>query len=424
MGEGGNPPVVRLVDPADPNIGDPYVYGAERIFTASVDQIATLEFYLDDTLMQTFPNVTEASQPFQIPLLGVHMVRVVARNENGSGENYWTWSIFVTPPEITRIDPAEPEVTDKVNASRLFKARSNQYAIIRFYLDGELKQESPVPTQNASYRHEPAPLGEHVVSVVATNTNGSGQNHWDWNVKECFSEGATKCIGYDLFECVNGRWTLKEANSVQCGYPITPVLPTDCEATHESEIALCMLEQNTIHTSSCVNCRKGRLKAYSVAIPGVALCPSFGGSCWAECCFSTDPVSLPQQFHIIVCIKMNGRVYMSVGGIEASLKVFVEIPTLNISETIFEEDLCQQHGHPLPQINEKIWNHEIIYRSTSVYNVGGGLHRVKVRVRGRAVTATAGDDDIHEGSCVSAEFNEDFAGDGYVEIIGVYVKEY
>jgi hypothetical protein len=64
-------------------------------------------------------------------------------------------------------------------------------------------------------------LGEYVVSVAATNTNGSGQNHWDWNVKECLSEGATKCVGYDLFECLNGRWTLKKANAVQCGYPAT-----------------------------------------------------------------------------------------------------------------------------------------------------------------------------------------------------------
>lgn len=107
---------------------------------------------------------------------------------------------------------------------------------------------------------------------------------------------------------------------------------------------------------------------------------------------------------------------MSVGGIEASLKVFVEIPTLNISETIFEEDLCQQQGGLLPEIDEKIWNHEIIYRSTSVYDIGGGSHRVKVRVRGRAVTTT-------ENTCVASEFNEDFNGDGYVEIIGVYVKE-
>jgi len=88
MGDIAYPPVVTLIEPEDPDIGDPYVYGAERTFTVSVDQIATLEFSLDGTLIQTFPNVTEASHPLQIPFLGVHMVRVVARNENGTGENY------------------------------------------------------------------------------------------------------------------------------------------------------------------------------------------------------------------------------------------------------------------------------------------------------------------------------------------------
>ena len=61
-------------------------------------------------------------------------------------------------------------------------------------------------------------------------------------------------------------------------------------------------------------------------------------------------------------------------------------------------------------------DHETIYRSTSVYDIEGGSHRVKVRVRGRAVTTT-------ENTCVASKFNEDFNGDGYVEIIGVYVKE-
>ena len=190
--------MVTLVEPEDFDVGDPYVYGTERTFTASVDQVATLTFYLDGVLGQTFPNVTEASHPFQIPFLGVHMVRVVAQNANGSGENYWTWSIFVTPPEIDRVDPAESEVTDLEDASRLFTARSNQYAIVRFYLDGVLKQESPVPIQNASYRHEPAPLGEHVVSVVATNTNGSGQNHWDWTVYQECPEPAGPYLGFGV----------------------------------------------------------------------------------------------------------------------------------------------------------------------------------------------------------------------------------
>jgi len=41
---------------------------------------------------------------------------------------------------------------------------------------------------------------------------------------EC-KEGETKCEGYDLYVCENGKWVLKERNSPQCGY--TPP-PTPC----------------------------------------------------------------------------------------------------------------------------------------------------------------------------------------------------
>jgi len=41
---------------------------------------------------------------------------------------------------------------------------------------------------------------------------------------EC-SEGETKCVGYDLYECKDGKWVLKEKNSEVCGYTPTPPSP-------------------------------------------------------------------------------------------------------------------------------------------------------------------------------------------------------
>ena len=47
---------------------------------------------------------------------------------------------------------------------------------------------------------------------------------------EC-EEGDTKCIGYDLYKCIEGKWVLVERNSVSCGYkppgpPTPPGMPT------------------------------------------------------------------------------------------------------------------------------------------------------------------------------------------------------
>lgn len=32
-------------------------------------------------------------------------------------------------------------------------------------------------------------------------------------------EGDRKCVGYDLYECINGEWVLIEEDSPTCGYP-------------------------------------------------------------------------------------------------------------------------------------------------------------------------------------------------------------
>ena len=49
--EGGEPPVVSLINPAGPGIGDPV--GAARTFTASCTQSATMRVYLNGNLVHT-----------------------------------------------------------------------------------------------------------------------------------------------------------------------------------------------------------------------------------------------------------------------------------------------------------------------------------------------------------------------------------
>ena len=103
MGERGNPPVVTLVEPDDPNIGDPYVYGAERIFRcigADISEHDAGIAFVPDTVF---------GRPYG--------KRVVAQNANGSGENYWTWSVFSTPPDavalIDKISTVTPEEAEE-----------------------------------------------------------------------------------------------------------------------------------------------------------------------------------------------------------------------------------------------------------------------------------------------------------------------
>ena len=164
--------------PEDPDVGDPYVYGAERIFTVSVNQVATLKFYLDGTLVKTFPNVTEASQPIQIPLLGVHTVRVTATNARGSGENYWTWSVVPMSPVVTRNSPIEPYIVDSAGTQLIFTAHCDQSVTMHFYLDESLVHTSIPDVQSDSCSLSPS-IGEHIIRAVGVNQNGSSETSWE-----------------------------------------------------------------------------------------------------------------------------------------------------------------------------------------------------------------------------------------------------
>ncbi|WP_342772070.1 MULTISPECIES: hypothetical protein [unclassified Methanoculleus] len=183
MGEGVSPPVVTLVEPEDPDIGDPV--GAERPFTASCDQPATLTVYLDDNLVHTSASgVREVSYTFPSAPLGQHMVRVVAANANGTGENYWTWNVVSTPPVVIRVAPLEQAISDdSPDATRVFEIAVDQSARIIFYHNGDVIYDSGSQTlTSCSVPFSAHRYGEHVITAVALNANGRGTLHWTWTI--------------------------------------------------------------------------------------------------------------------------------------------------------------------------------------------------------------------------------------------------
>jgi hypothetical protein len=219
------PPVVTRVDPEEQSVSD--LVGTQRRFTASCDQSATLIFKLDNDLVyESSPGVRNASYINNSASAGTHEIEVIATNSNGDGSNHWNWLLLSTtnPPVVTRYDPAEEDVDDLMGSSRTFTAAVDQPAIVRFYLGNDFDNpvfESDGFVELASYTNESAPLGTLLVTAVAENFNGTGDVSWNWNVFECTS-GETKCVGYDLYACRDGQWSLFEKNSVMCGYPSPP----------------------------------------------------------------------------------------------------------------------------------------------------------------------------------------------------------
>ncbi len=180
MGEGGNPPVVTLVEPASPNIGDPV--GAARTFTAACDQPATMTVYLDGTWVHTSASgVQQVSYTVPSAPLGQHMVRVTAANANGSGENYWTWNVLSTPPIITSVLPVSDCLVDTTESffQRTFEIITDIASKIRVYVNDVLTftQETYSTVMSWIFDRTTTPVNPdpfvNIIRIVVENTNGT-----------------------------------------------------------------------------------------------------------------------------------------------------------------------------------------------------------------------------------------------------------
>lgn len=111
------------------------------------------------------------------------------------------------PPIVSRINPANREVSDLIGAERLFRAWCDQPATLNLYLDGNLLYSTSPNVQDIIYTFPSAPPGQHIVRVVATNENGSGENYWNWNM-------------YQYVDChvPSGAYLNFTINYIRCGF--------------------------------------------------------------------------------------------------------------------------------------------------------------------------------------------------------------
>jgi S-layer protein (TIGR01567 family) len=88
---GNNIPVITLSDPSSSSVSNNI--GESRTFTATVSQISSMKWYLDDTFLKTYEPVTGSSYTSSATE-GTHTIKVEAQNENGTAESKsWTWTV-------------------------------------------------------------------------------------------------------------------------------------------------------------------------------------------------------------------------------------------------------------------------------------------------------------------------------------------
>jgi uncharacterized repeat protein (TIGR01451 family) len=105
-------------------------------------------------------------------------------NSSGNIQTGGDWHPLTTvgyaPPEIISFAPPSP-VNDTVCTWRTFNITVNQTVNVSWYLNNTL-QHTNVSTKEASYTLHAEVVGEHNVSAIATNGNGTDMQSWVWNV--------------------------------------------------------------------------------------------------------------------------------------------------------------------------------------------------------------------------------------------------
>jgi uncharacterized repeat protein (TIGR01451 family) len=105
-------------------------------------------------------------------------------NASGKIATGGDWHPLVTvgyaPPEIISFAPPSP-VNDTVCTWRTFNITVNQTVNVSWYLNNT-PQHTNVSTKEASYTLHAEVVGEHNVSAIASNGNGTDMQSWVWNV--------------------------------------------------------------------------------------------------------------------------------------------------------------------------------------------------------------------------------------------------
>ncbi|TKY91773.1 MAG: carboxypeptidase regulatory-like domain-containing protein [Candidatus Methanomarinus sp.] len=86
-------------------------------------------------------------------------------------------------PKITGIGPSSSDISDHEGAARTFNITVNQTVDINWMVNGAVVQTN-ADTTSDTYTNSNARPGIHTVKAVATNSNGTDTQTWNWTVIE------------------------------------------------------------------------------------------------------------------------------------------------------------------------------------------------------------------------------------------------
>lgn len=190
-------PVITLSDPSSQDVSNNV--GESRTFTATVSQPSNMTWYFDDTPINTniteTTSVTESSYTSGPATQGTHTIKADAQNENGTGSNFWTWTVSATSLPVN-VTPTEETINLTKGESKTFSVNTTngQNINAQWYLNGELKKDEPgVPS--SSYLLEENNTGEFTLKLVTTDPTGTYtpyEKAWKVNVQTTYHSSGNR----------------------------------------------------------------------------------------------------------------------------------------------------------------------------------------------------------------------------------------
>jgi len=184
-------PVITLSDPSSSSVsGDNE--GDSRTFTATVNPISDMTWYLDDVELQKNESVLSSSYTNSSAVTGTHILRVEAENANGTDSDYWTWTVSSSSSsgddEIdVDIDPSDTTIEMSEGESQTFYVNatdSPSYINVEWSVDNKsVKSDTGTTTTSSSYEFKPNTSGNYTIEAVVTDPDDNYDSVTEtWNV--------------------------------------------------------------------------------------------------------------------------------------------------------------------------------------------------------------------------------------------------
>ncbi len=219
-----------------------------RTFNITVNQTVNVSWYLNDSLQFKNESVTEANCTLHVEVASEHNVSAIATNANGTDMQTWIWNVTAAPPAPPNISFFAPpsHVSDTICNWRMFNVTVNQTVNVSWYLNDSLLFTNESVTE-ANYTLHAEVAGEHNVSAIATNPNGTDMQMWIWNVTVAPApappnitsfappspvndvEGATRIFNIKIDQPVNISWQIN-GTEVQTNTSVTEASYTNTSA--------------------------------------------------------------------------------------------------------------------------------------------------------------------------------------------------